>query len=272
MPLLAGVIGDPIAQSRSPRLHGHWLQRYGIDGHYVPLHVRPDTLRATLQLLPDLGFRGVNCTIPHKEAAFRMASQATDRARAVEAANTLTFTEDGGFVADNTDGHGFVENLRQTAPAWSVARPALVLGAGGAARGIVAALLQAGVPSVTVANRTHARAEALARLFGPSVTCLDWTAAPAALARHGLLVNTTSLGMTGQPALGFDLSALSEDTTVADIVYAPLVTPLLAEAAARGAQVVDGLGMLLHQAAPGFERWFGRRPTVDEDLRRAVLG
>ncbi|SDY39285.1 shikimate dehydrogenase [Jannaschia faecimaris] len=271
MTLLAGVIGDPIAQSRSPRLHGHWLRRYGIDGHYVPLHVRPEVLEATLKVLPDIGFSGLNCTIPHKEAAFRLADDVTDRARAVEAANTLMFTEDGRIIADNTDGYGFIANLKQQAPEWDITKPALVLGAGGAARGIVAALLEVGVPAVTIANRTHTRAEGLAALLGADVLPIEWAGASTALADHGLLVNTTSLGMSGQPPLVFDLSSMSDHTTVADIVYSPLMTPLLTDAQARGAQVVDGLGMLLHQAVPGFEAWFGRTPTVDEELRRAVL-
>lgn len=271
MTILAGVIGDPVAHSRSPRLHGHWLRRYGIDGHYVPLHVTPDNLVSTLRLLPDLGFKGLNCTIPHKETVFRLAHDVTDRARAVEAANTLTFTDDGRILADNTDGYGFIANLRRQAPRWRADGPALVLGAGGAARGVVAALLDAGVPTVTLANRTRDRAEGLAGLLGNRVSVVDWSDAPAALGDHGLLVNTTSLGMTGQPSLPFDLSRLPADATVSDIVYAPLMTPLLLKAQAQGAQIVEGLGMLLHQAVPGFKAWFGTAPVVDDDLRAAVL-
>lgn len=271
MTVLAGVIGDPIAQSRSPRLHGHWLRRYGIDGHYVPLHVTPDTLAATLRLLPGLGFRGLNCTIPHKEAVFRLADEVTDRAGAVQAANTLTFTDDGRILADNTDGYGFIANLRQQAPDWGANRPALVLGAGGAARGIVAALLDAGVPQVTLANRTAERAQVLAGLFDGRVVTCDWGAGPVALRDHGLLINTTSLGMTGQPPLTFGLNAMAQGTIVSDIVYAPLMTQLLRDAQRNGAQIVEGLGMLLHQAVPGFESWFGCTPEVDAELRAAVL-
>jgi shikimate dehydrogenase len=271
MTILAGVIGDPIAQSRSPLLHGHWLRRYGIDGHYVPLHVTPQTLERTLRLLPDLGFKGLNCTIPHKEAVFRLADDVTDRARAVEAANTLTFMQDGRILADNTDGYGFIANLQQQAPDWSAEEPALILGAGGAARGLVAALLDAGVPKVTLANRTRSRADALAKLLGARVDVVEWRDAPAALGDHGMLVNSTSLGMIGQPPLEFDLSHMSEGTIVSDIVYAPLMTSLLQDASAEGAQIVEGLGMLLHQAVPGFEAWFGTSPTVDADLRAAVL-
>ncbi|CTQ32781.1 shikimate dehydrogenase [Jannaschia rubra] len=268
---LAGVIGDPIAHSRSPLLHGHWLRRHGIDGHYIPLHVRASDLGGTLALLPRLGFRGVNVTLPHKEAVFALADEATDRARAVGAANTLTF-RDGRIHADNTDGAGFIANLRQGAPDWAGDRPALVLGAGGAARGVVAALLDEGVPTVTLANRTAARAEALAGQFDDRVRTIDWNDTGPALADHALLVNTTSLGMTGQPPLDVDLSALPGDAVVTDIVYTPLSTPLLTAAQARGNPTVDGLGMLLHQAAPGFAAWFGVTPQVDDDLRRAVLG
>ncbi|MDB2407431.1 shikimate dehydrogenase [Jannaschia sp.] len=270
MTYLAGVIGDPIAHSRSPRLHGHWLRRYGIDGHYVPLHVRPDDLEATLALLPRLGFSGINVTIPHKEAVFALAHETTDRARAIGAANTLTF-KDGRIHADNTDGYGFTANLRQEAATRDTQAPALVLGAGGAARGVIAALLDEGASRITLTNRSADRAEALAALFGPRVTPLPWAEASTALPGHGLLVNTTSLGMSGKPALDLDLSGLDREATVTDIVYTPLDTPLLAAARARGNPTVDGLGMLLHQAVPGFRAWFGIDPQVDAELRAAVL-
>lgn len=270
MTRLAGVLGDPIGHSRSPRLHGHWLRRYGIDGQYVPLRVTPADLARTLDLLPRLGFRGVNVTIPHKEAAFALADTATARAAAAEAANTLHF-RDGRIHADNTDGAGFVANLRQNAPSWAAEAPALVLGAGGAARGIVAALLEAGAREVVVLNRTERRAQELAALFGPRVQAAPLAGIAAHLPRAGLLANTTSLGMTGQPPLEIDLAPLAGDAVVTDIVYDPLLTPLLARGRARGNPVVDGLGMLLHQAAPGFEAWFGTAPEVDEALRRAVL-
>nr|WP_281494128.1 shikimate dehydrogenase [Jannaschia sp. S6380] len=267
---MAGVIGDPIGHSRSPRLHGHWLRRYGIDGHYVPLHVRADDLARTLDLLPRLGFAGVNVTIPHKEAVFHLAETATDRARAVGAANTLSFS-DGAIHADNTDGAGFVANLRQGAPGWAADRPALVLGAGGAARGIVAALLDLGVPEITLANRTEARAQTLAAGFDDRVGVVPWDRAEARLGGRGLLVNTTSLGMAGQPRMALSLDALPHDALVTDIVYTPLRTALLTRAELRGNPTVDGLGMLLHQAVPGFAAWFGVTPEVDDDLRRAVL-
>jgi shikimate dehydrogenase len=251
-------------------LHGHWLRRHGIEGSYVPLHVRPGDLDATLDLLPRLGFAGINVTLPHKEAAFAAATTATDRARTIGAANTLIF-RDGAIHADNTDGYGFLANLRQEAPGRDTTAPAFVLGAGGAARGIVAALLEEGASHVTLTNRTAARADALRREMGDRVRTVPWDDAPSALSEHGLLVNTTSLGMTGQGALDLDLGTLDRDATVTDIVYAPLETPLLAAARARGNPVVDGLGMLLHQAVPGFAAWFGTEPVVDDALRAAVL-
>ena len=272
MTILVGVVGDPIAHSRSPRLHGHWLMRHRIDGHYVPLRVAPADLGATLALLPRLGFAGVNVTLPHKEAAFSLATEWTSRARLIGAANTITFLPGGGFLADTTDGAGFVASLAQEAPSWDRSRPALVIGAGGAAAGIAAALREEGTSAVIVANRSLPRAEALAARLGQPVTALPWAAIPEAMADAGLLVNATSLGMAGQPPLPLDLGPLPPDAVVADIVYAPLVTPLVAAARARGLVAVGGLGMLLHQAVPGFARWFGTVPAVDEALRRAVLG
>jgi shikimate dehydrogenase len=272
-PPLAGVVGWPIGHSRSPRLHGHWLRRHRIAGHYVPLGVRPEDLAGAFAALPKLGFRGVNVTIPHKEAALALAAEATDRAREIGAANTLTFRPDGGFAADNTDGYGFVASLRQGAPGWTgAAGPALVLGAGGAARGVVAALLADGAPEVRVANRTRARTEALRAHFGARVVAVDWAEAAAAVAGAATIVNTTSLGMPGGNVEAvLDLGAAQAHALVTDVVYTPLETPLIAAARARGLVAVDGLGMLLHQAVPGFERWFGVSPEVDDDLRAVVL-
>jgi shikimate dehydrogenase len=266
---LAAVLGDPIGHSRSPRLHAHWLARYGLRGHYVPLHVRPADLAETLALLPRLAFVGCNVTIPHKEAALAMAGEADPTARRIGAANTLTFRH-GTIMAENTDAHGFLANLRQGAPGWDAGRPAVLLGAGGAARAAAVALLDAGVPEIRVVNRTLPRARALEEL-DDRITAVEWSAVGDALRGASLLANTTSLGMTGQPPLEIDLRTLPDDAVVTDAVYAPLVTPLLAAAAERGLATVDGLGMLLHQAAPGFARWFGRMPEVDEALRRAVL-
>lgn len=269
---LAGVIGSPVAHSRSPALHGYWLRRYALRGHYVPLDISSADLPQALRLMPRMGFVGANVTIPHKEQALALADIVTDRAALIGAANTLIFRKDGRIHADNTDGAGFMANLRQHAPAWApAAAPAAVLGAGGAARAVVAALLEVGVPEVRIANRTRARAEALREAFGARIVVADWTQAGNMLEDAGLVVNTTSLGMAGKPDFRVPLDALDRRAVATDLVYVPLRTAFLDEAAARGCQTVDGLGMLLHQAVPGFERWFGHRPEVDGATRDAVL-
>jgi shikimate dehydrogenase len=269
---LAGVIGSPVAHSRSPALHGYWLRRYALPGHYIPLDIPHADLAEALRMLPRLGFVGANVTIPHKETVLALADVVTDRAALIGAANTLVFRKDGKLQADNTDGPGFLANLRQGAPDWRPAMaPAAVLGAGGAARAVVAALIEAGVPEIRIANRTRPRAEALRADFGARLRVVDWVQAANMIEGAGLVVNTTALGMTGRPALRLPLDALGPGTVVTDLVYTPLVTDFLHEARAAGATVVDGLGMLLHQAAPGFERWFGIRPEVDAATRAAVL-
>ena len=271
-PALAAVIGWPIGHSRSPALHGHWLRRYGIEGHYIPIALSPDALEDGLRALARLGFRGCNVTLPHKEAALALASEPTARARDIGSANTLTFLADGGIHADNTDAYGFIASLRQSAPDWrAAAGPALVLGAGGAARAVIAGLLAEGAPEIRLANRTRARAEDLRARFGPRVAVVDWETAPAAAERAATIVNTTSMGMQGQPELDFRFDAAPPGAQVTDLVYRPLETPFLRDARRHGLAAVDGLGMLLHQAVPGFERWFGRRPEVDPELRAAVL-
>ena len=269
---LAGVIGWPIAHSRSPLLHGHWLQRYGLPGYYIPIPVRPENLAEVLHSLPRMGFVGVNVTIPHKEAVLQIADIVTDRAALIGAANTLIFREDGKIHADNTDGYGFIANLTQNAPDWQPDKgAAAVIGAGGAARAVVASLLESGVPELRITNRTKLRAEQIKNEFGAKVVVYDWAQAGNMLEGAMTVVNATSMGMEGKPALRVPLDALAPGTLVTDLVYTPLMTPFLAEAQSRGCEVVDGLGMLLHQGAPGFERWFGQRPEVDDDLRRAVL-
>lgn len=271
-PPLAAVVGWPIGHSRSPDLHGHWLRRYGISGHYVPFAVPPDRLSWSLDALARLGFRGTNVTIPHKETALAGAAEASDTARLIGAANTLVFSGDGTWRADNTDAYGFLANLRQAAPGWRAeAGPALVVGAGGAARAIVAALISAGAAEIRVGNRTSERALALAHHFGASVVPVKWDGMAEAATGAATIVNTTSMGMAGQPPLHLDLAAAPETALVTDIVYEPLETPLLSAARDRGLATVDGLGMLLHQAVPGFEAWFGVRPEVDDELRVAVL-
>ncbi len=270
---LAGVIGNPVAHSLSPRLHGHWLRRYGISGHYVPLEVHPDDLVEVLGAMGRMGFVGANVTIPHKETVLRLADQVTDRATLIGAANTLTFRPDGSIFADNTDGYGFIENLRQNATGWDPrSGPAAVIGAGGAARAIVVALLDAGVPEIRLTNRTRLRADQLKSEFGGRIVVYDWAHMNGMLEGATTLVNTTSMGMEGQPPLKIVLDELDPKALVTDIVYTPLVTPLLQLAQDYGFQTVDGLGMLLHQAVPGFQRWFGQRPEVDDELRNVVLG
>ncbi|MEE4188865.1 MAG: shikimate dehydrogenase [Roseobacter sp.] len=269
---LAGVIGAPIAHSRSPLLHRHWLETYGIDGFYIPMEVLATDLKEVLHSLPKMGFVGVNVTIPHKELVMNIADLVTDRATLIGAANTLIFRPDGKIHADNTDGYGFLENLRAGAPDWvPAAGPAAVLGAGGAARAVIVALLDAGVPEILLTNRTRARAEKLKFDFGNRVTVVDWVQAGNILEDAALVVNTSSLGMVGQPEMRVPLDGLRPDATVTDLVYTPLKTKLLESAEAKGATIVDGLGMLLHQGVPGFERWFGTRPEVTEATRKAVL-
>ena len=269
---LAGVIGHPIGHSRSPRLHRHWLARHGLPGDYVALEVREGDLEEVLDVLPKAGFRGVNVTVPHKIAALEIADEATERAQRIGAANLLVF-EEGRIFADNTDGEGFLNSLRQGAPDWLPGGgPATVLGAGGAARAVVVALLEAGVPEILLTNRTKATAAALAEEFGERIRVVDWLQAGNAIEEGALVVNTTSLGMTGKPELRVPLDGLRRGQVVTDLVYSPLETRLLREARGARALAVDGLGMLLHQAVPAFERWFGVRPVVDAELRTAVLG
>lgn len=268
----ACVIGNPISHSLSPKLHGYWLERYGIQGAYTALQVSDHDLGKTLRALPDQGFVGLNVTLPHKIAVLEFADKITDRATLIGAANTLTFKDDGRIIADNTDGYGFIANLKQGAPDWNPkAGPAMIFGAGGAARAIIVALADAGVPEIIISNRTRAKAESLRADFGARIRVVDWVQADAALADAHLLINTTSLGMKGAADFKVSLDALRPETVVTDIVYNPLRTPFLKAAEMMGCTAVDGLGMLLHQGVPGFERWFGQRPEVDEATRRAVL-
>lgn len=269
---IAGVMGWPVSHSRSPRLHGFWIRQYRIDGAYVPLPVRPDDLTHALRALPRLGFAGANITVPHKEAALAAVDLADSQARRIGAVNTIVVAADGTLEGRNTDGFGFLENLRSSIVNWrAAAGPAVIVGAGGAARAIAAALMDAGTPALRLVNRTAERAERLAADIGGPVRVYRWPDRARALAEAALLVNTTTLGMTGQPPLDLDLEGLPTTAVVNDAVYVPLETPLLAAARARGNTVVDGLGMLLHQARPGFAAWFGVEPEVTPELRRFVL-
>src|SRR3954463_6765927 len=267
-PPAAGLIGWPAAHSRSPLIHHYWLRTLGIEGGYVIEAVPPDEFQDFVFRLSLRGFVCANVTIPHKEQALAL-SKPDARARAVGAANTLWFA-DGELCSTNTDVEGFINNLDASAPGWDAAEEALVLGAGGSSRAIVFGLLERGISCVHLANRTIARAEMLARQFGPNVHPVAWDSIHDILPRANLLVNTTSLGMDGQPSLDLDVARLADGGVVADLVYVPLVTPLLAAAQARGLKTADGLGMLLHQAIRGFELWFGQRPQVTAELRALV--
>lgn len=269
---LAGVIGSPIAHSRSPRLHKYWLRKYGLPGEYIPMDIASGDLEDCIRMLPKLGFVGLNVTIPHKEHVMTLVDLISDRAALIGSVNTLIFREDGKIHGDNTDGYGFLQNLKQGAPDWSPnGGPAAIIGAGGAARAVISSLLDGGVPEIRLTNRTRNRADALQREFGQKVTVVDWLQAGNMFDGAHTIVNASSLGMVGKPEMRIPLDALSKDAVVTDLVYTPLDTPLLTYARSIGCRTVDGLGMLLHQAVPGFERWFGHRPEIDAGLREAVL-
>ena len=266
----ACVIGWPVEHSRSPIIHGHWLERHGIAGVYEKRGVPPEEIEGFLAGLDRQGYAGANVTVPHKEAALRAAARVDGAAESVGAANTLWY-EDGVLCASSTDTYGFIRNLDDFAPGWEkVGRPAAVLGAGGAARSVLRGLLERGFREIRLTNRSPERARELARFFGADIQVIDWEERPAALDGAGLLVNTTTQGMNGT-ALDIELAGLAGDALVTDLIYVPLETQLLARARERGLRTADGLGMLLHQAVPGFEKWFGVRPEVTPELRGLVL-
>lgn len=266
----ACVVGWPIEHSRSPLIHNYWLKHYGIEGSYTKEAVEPDRIEGFLRSLSANGFAGCNVTLPFKETAYRVAARRDEMADIVKAANTLWY-EDGALCASNTDIYGFLHSLDDQSPGWDkIGLPAAVLGAGGAARGIIKGLFDRGLQSVRLANRTRERAETLASEFGTKVSVFAWEDRAIMLADCGLLVNTTSLGMTGKEPLEIGLSEFSIPGVVCDIVYLPLETDLLRRAREAGFHIADGLGMLLHQAVPGFEKWFGVRPKVTAELRELV--
>jgi shikimate dehydrogenase len=274
--VLAGVMGWPVAHSRSPLIHSHWIAQYGLRGAYVPLPVRPDTLEQALRALPALGFAGCNLTIPHKIAAIGIVDELEPLARRIGAANTIVVQADGSLLGRNTDAFGFIANLREAQPEWRAdAAPAVVLGAGGAARAVLAGLLDAGAAEVRICNRTLETAQQLAYDFAgwgkAQLHVIPWTDRHSALEGAALLVNTTSQGMQGQTPLDIQLDALTATALVTDIVYSPLQTPLLQAAAARGNPTAQGLGMLIHQARPAFEAWFGVLPQTTPALWAAVI-
>lgn len=268
--LKAGVIGWPITQSRSPLIHTTWLKEHNINGSYDKYPVKPEELSNFINDLKENGFSGINVTIPHKEAVMSLADAITDDAKAIGAANTLWF-EDGKLIAGNTDGFGFITHLKTSAPNWQANAPVMVLGAGGAARAILYALIQQGVPEIRLTNRTIERAQNLASEFGNIIKVIPWEQKDQALQECSLLVNTTSLGMTDKPPLKINIELLPETAVCYDIVYAPLETELLKAARQKDLIAIDGLGMLLHQAVPGFEKWFGIRPQVTKSLYEKII-
>ena len=270
--VLAGVMGWPVAHTRSPAIHNHWIARHGLKGAYVQLPVHPDRLEAALRGLPALGFAGCNVTVPHKVSAMHFMDELHPTAQRVAAINTIVVQPDGSLLGMNNDGAGYVQSLRDADPTWrGDAGPALVLGAGGAARAIVVALLDEGVPELRITNRTLERAQALANAFGERVKVVPWAERNEAMAGVSLLVNTTTQGMHGQPPLDVALDALPAAAMVSDAIYIPMETPLLAQARLRGHRTVNGLGMLLNQARPAFKAWYGVMPEITPELRAAIL-
>jgi len=264
---LAGVMGWPVLHSRSPAIHRHWFEELGMHGDYVLLQVPPQQLHAALRGLPALGFSGCNLTIPHKVAALDMVDHLTDAARRIGAVNTIIVGQDGSLTGHNTDAQGYTDSVSHACTGWKPEdAPAVVMGAGGAARAVISGLLARGCPEIRVANRNPTRAQDMAARFGPAITALSWQERHAALSGAGLLVNTTNQGMAGQPALDLNLDALPVDALVSDIVYVPRETPLLLAARQRGNPTVDGLGMLIHQARLAFEAWFGVLPVLTPGL------
>ena len=269
---VAAVLGHPINHSKSPKLHNYWLSLFNIDGYYIPLDIDPRYFENSIRALSGLGFVGANVTIPYKEKVLKIADKISDRAAIIGAANTLTFLQDGRIYADNTDGYGFLQNIKCKYNDWSAGEgTSVVFGAGGASRAILGALIEDGANEVILANRTRSRADQLRSDFGAKIKVVDWTKVQNYLSDASTVINATSLGMDGKEELPIPLQGLRKNTLVTDIVYTPLNTPLLENAGKRGCRTVDGLGMLIHQAIPGFERWFGVKPDVSENLRELLI-
>ena len=269
---VAAVLGHPINHSKSPKLHNYWLSLFNIDGYYRPLDIDPRYFENSVRALSGLGFVGANVTIPYKEKVLKIADKISDRAAIIGAANTLTFLQDGSIYADNTDGYGFLQNIKCKYNDWTAGEgTSVVFGAGGASRAILGALIEDGANEVILANRTRSRADQLRSDFGAKIKVVDWMKVQNYLSDASTVINATSLGMDGKADLPIPLQGLNKNTLVTDIVYTPLNTPLLENAAKRGCRTVDGLGMLIHQAIPGFERWFGVKPDVSEKLRELLI-
>ena len=269
--LLAGVMGWPVMHSRSPMLHNHWFKQYGLAGSYVPLAIRPEGLGAALRALHPLGFAGVNLTIPHKQQALSIVDEVDAVARSIGAISCVVVQPDGSLAGTNNDCWGFIQNLKQEQPAWRAdAGPSVVIGAGGGSRAVCYGLAQEGAREIRLVNRTLARARGIADQFGAPISAVPWEQRGDALEGASLVVNTTSLGMIGQPALDISLDSLPAGAIAADIVYIPLETPFLAAARRRGNRTVDGLGMLLNQGRPAWKAWFGLEPEVTTELRAMI--
>ena len=270
--LLAGVIGDPILHSKSPLLHRFWLNQNNINGHYIPLKVSKIDLELVLKTLPKMGFSGVNVTVPHKESVLKIANEITQSASQIGSANTLTFLPCGGFKADNTDGYGFLKNLEENEPTWDSSNAkVLIIGAGGASRAVISALLNLGVSKIVITNRTYERANELKEYFDRKIDVIKWNEKEQFLGEINTLVNTTTLGMLGCENLVLPLSSINMGTIVLDLVYNPIKTTLLQNAEKQGCKIIDGLGMLLHQATPGFKEWFGVEPKITNEIRKRIL-
>jgi shikimate dehydrogenase len=269
--LLAGVMGDPVMHSRSPKLHNYWLAKYGLTGAYMPLAIAREHLRAALRALPALGFSGCNLTIPHKEAALKIVDMVDPLARRIGAVNCVVVATDGSLEGQNHDAFGYIESVREAQPSWRAdTGPIVVIGAGGGARAVLVGLIDQGAREIRLVNRTLARAEALANELSDSITALSWEERERALEGAAMLVNATNQGMVGEPPLDLALNRLPASALVSDIVYIPRETALMAAARKRGNPTVNGLGMLLHQARPAFQAWFGIMPEVTPELRAMI--
>ena len=269
---LAGVIGNPIAHSKSPKLHNYWLSKYKINGFYIPFSVTTENLETSIKSLMALGFSGVNVTIPHKTNVLSFAHSITDRASLIGAANTLYFSKSGKIHADNTDGYGFIQNIIDEIPDYDFYdKTALIYGAGGSARAIASALLSNGVKEVGITNRTRSKAQIISENLGAKVSVVDWRSAPDTITKVDIIINATSMGMVGQPDFSQPISRAKKTALVVDIVYNPLITELIKEAKKLKLKTVGGIGMLINQAVPGFEHWFQKKPQIDEEIRRFIV-
>ncbi len=269
---LAGVIGNPIAHSKSPKLHNYWLSKYKINGFYIPFSVTTEKLEISIRSLMELGFSGVNVTIPHKTNVLSFADSITDRAALIGAANTLYFSKSGKIHADNTDGYGFIQNIIDEIPEYDFYdKTALIYGAGGSARAITSALLSNGVKEVGITNRTRSKAQIISENLGAKVSVVDWRAAPDTITKVDIIINATSMGMVGQPDFSQPISRAKKTALVVDIVYNPLITELIKEAKKMKLKTVGGIGMLINQAVPGFEHWFQKKPQIDNEIRRFIV-